>query len=49
MENIKSSKNGHFTAIERTSFSFPARIVQKQNKLVDKILDFVCGIGKYID
>jgi diadenosine tetraphosphate (Ap4A) HIT family hydrolase len=41
--------NSHLTAIERTSISFPARIVQNQNKLVGKILDFGCGIGKDVE
>ena len=41
--------NSHLTAIERTSLSYPARIVQKQNKLVGKILDFGCGIGKDVE
>lgn len=41
--------NTHLTAIERTSLSYPARIIQKQNKLVGKILDFGCGIGKDVE
>ena len=36
----------HLTAIERTTLSYPARIVLNQNKLIGKILDFGCGIGK---
>jgi len=43
------NSNSHLTAIERTSLSFPARIIQKQNKLVGKILDFGCGIGKDVE
>jgi len=43
------NQNSHLTAIERTSLSFPARIIQKQNKLVGKILDFGCGIGKDVE
>lgn len=39
----------HLTAIERTSLSYPARIVQKQNKLLGKILDFGCGLGKDVE
>ncbi len=47
MNNI--NPNSHLTAIERTSLSYPARIVQKQNKLTGKILDFGCGIGKDVE
>ena len=43
------NQNSHLTAIERTSLSFPARIVQTQNKLLGKILDFGCGIGKDVE
>lgn len=43
------NSNSHLTAIERTSLSYPARIVQKQNKLVGKILDFGCGVGKDVE
>ena len=31
------NQNSHLTAIERTSLSYPARIVQKQNKLIGAI------------
>jgi diadenosine tetraphosphate (Ap4A) HIT family hydrolase len=40
------NRNSHLTAIERISLSYPARIIQNQNKLVGKILDFGCGVGK---
>lgn len=43
------NQNSHLTAIERTSLSYPARIVQKQSKLIGKILDFGCGIGKDVE
>jgi SAM-dependent methyltransferase len=43
------NQNSHLTAIERTSLSYPARIIQKQNKLVGNILDFGCGIGKDVE
>ena len=43
------NKNSHLTAIERTSLSYPARIVQKQRKLLGSILDFGCGIGKDVE
>ena len=43
------NSNSHLTAIERTSLSYPARILQKQNKLLGKILDFGCGIGKDVE
>jgi diadenosine tetraphosphate (Ap4A) HIT family hydrolase len=39
----------HLTAIERTTLSYPARIVLNQNKLIGKILDFGCGIGKDVE
>ena len=41
--------NSHLTAIERTSLSYPARIVLNQNKIIGKILDFGCGIGKDVE
>ncbi len=47
MNNL--NPNSHLTAIERTSLSYPARIVEKQNKLLGKILDFGCGIGKDVE
>jgi diadenosine tetraphosphate (Ap4A) HIT family hydrolase len=43
------NQNSHLTAIERTSLSYPARIIQKQNKLIGRILDFGCGIGKDVE
>ena len=45
----KPNPNSHLTAIERTLLSYPARILQKQNKLLGKILDFGCGIGKDVE
>jgi hypothetical protein len=38
------NKNSHLTTIERTSLSYPARILLNQNKISGKILDFDCGI-----
>ena len=43
------NQNSHLTAIERTTLSYPARIVQKQRKLIGRILDFGCGIGKDVE
>jgi diadenosine tetraphosphate (Ap4A) HIT family hydrolase len=43
------NQNSHLTAIERTSISYPARIVQNQNKILGKVLDFGCGIGKDVE
>ena len=40
------NQNSHLTAIERTSLSFPARILLNQKKIKGKVLDFGCGIGK---
>lgn len=49
MGNIKDNNNSHLTAIERTSLSYPARILLNQNKIVGKVLDFGCGIGKDVE
>jgi len=39
----------HFTAKERDSLSFPARIIKERNLLVGEILDFGCGFGKDVE
>ncbi len=39
----------HLTAIERTSLSFPARILKERKKLKGRILDFGCGVGKDVE
>lgn len=49
MENINSNPNSHLTAIERTSLSYPARVLLNQKKIQGKILDFGCGIGKDVE
>lgn len=41
--------NSHLTAIERTSLSYPARIILNQKKIIGKVLDFGCGIGKDVE
>lgn len=41
--------NSHLTAIERTSLSYPARILLNQKKIKGKVLDFGCGIGKDVE
>lgn len=41
--------NSHLTAIERTSLSFPARVLLNQNRIKGKVLDFGCGIGKDVE
>jgi diadenosine tetraphosphate (Ap4A) HIT family hydrolase len=43
------NSNSHLTAIERTSLSYPARIVLNQKKINGKVLDFGCGIGKDVE
>ncbi|MBC5840450.1 HIT domain-containing protein [Flavobacterium sp. F-380] len=43
------NSNSHLTAIERTSLSYPARILLNQKKIKGKILDFGCGIGKDVE
>ena len=47
MSNL--NPNSHLTAIERTSLSYPARILLNQKKIVGKVLDFGCGIGKDVE
>ncbi|MBQ0909482.1 HIT domain-containing protein [Flavobacterium sp. F-328] len=41
--------NSHLTAIERTSLSYPARILLNQKEIKGKVLDFGCGIGKDVE
>lgn len=41
--------NSHLTSIERTSLSYPARILLNQKKISGKVLDFGCGIGKDVE
>lgn len=41
--------NSHLTAIERTTLSYPARVLLNQKRLFGKILDFGCGIGKDVE
>lgn len=43
------NRNSHLTAIERTSLSYPARILLSKNKLLGKVLDFGCGVGKDVE
>ena len=43
------NQNSHLTAIERTSLSYPARILLNQKKIIGKVLDFGCGIGKDVE
>jgi diadenosine tetraphosphate (Ap4A) HIT family hydrolase len=47
MNNL--NPNSHLTAIERTSLSYPARILLNQKKIIGKVLDFGCGIGKDVE
>jgi diadenosine tetraphosphate (Ap4A) HIT family hydrolase len=47
MNNL--NPNSHLTAIERTSLSYPARVLINKNKMKGKILDFGCGIGKDVE
>ena len=46
---IKENINSHLTAIERTSLSYPARIILNKNKIKGKVLDYGCGIGKDVE
>jgi diadenosine tetraphosphate (Ap4A) HIT family hydrolase len=43
------NRNSHLTAIERTSLSYPARILLDQKKIKGKVLDFGCGVGKDVE
>ena len=43
------NSNSHLTAIQRTSLSYPARIILNQKKIIGKVLDFGCGIGKDVE
>lgn len=43
MKKIKN--NPHLTAIERTTLSFPTRILKGRKFLIGDILDFGCGFG----
>jgi diadenosine tetraphosphate (Ap4A) HIT family hydrolase len=43
------NQNSHLTAIERSSLSYPARILLNQKKIKGKVLDFGCGIGKDVE
>lgn len=43
------NSNSHLTAIERTSISYPARILLNQKKIKGTVLDFGCGIGKDVE
>lgn len=43
------NQNSHLTAIERTSLSYPARILLNQKKIRGKVLDFGCGVGKDVE
>ncbi|HET8810344.1 MAG TPA: bifunctional class I SAM-dependent methyltransferase/HIT family protein [Flavobacteriaceae bacterium] len=49
MENLKSNPYSHFTAKERESLSFPAKLLLHKNILTGEILDFGCGFGKDVE
>jgi diadenosine tetraphosphate (Ap4A) HIT family hydrolase len=49
MENLRSNPNSHLTAIQRTSLSFPARILLGENVIQGEVLDYGCGIGKDVE
>lgn len=45
MGNVNTNPNSHLTAKERDKLSYPARLVNDQNLLIGKVLDFGCGYG----
>lgn len=49
MENLKTNRNSHLTAKERTSLSFPAKVLLNKKLLVGEVLDFGCGFGKDVE
>ncbi len=46
---IKQNIYSHFTAKERESLSFPARLLFNKNVLTGEVLDFGCGFGKDVE
>jgi len=49
MENLKSNLYSYFTAKERETLSFPAKLLLNKNKLNGDVLDFGCGFGKDVE
>lgn len=49
MEHIKGNPNSHLTAKDRSSISFPAKILNNKGLIKGDILDFGCGFGKDVD
>lgn len=47
--NQINNPNSHLTAIQRTTLSYPARVLLNQKRMFGKILDFGCGIGKDVE
>lgn len=47
--NQINNPNSHLTAIQRTTLSYPARVLFNQKRMIGKILDFGCGIGKDVE
>ncbi len=48
---MNQSKNefSHFTAMERSALSYPARFLAERYLLRGKVLDFGCGLGKDVE
>jgi diadenosine tetraphosphate (Ap4A) HIT family hydrolase len=49
MGNLKNNSFSHFTAKERDSMSFPAKLILNKNLLKGSILDYGCGFGKDVE
>jgi diadenosine tetraphosphate (Ap4A) HIT family hydrolase len=49
MENLKKNLFCHLTAKERSSLSFPAKLLLNKKLLLGEVLDFGCGFGKDVE
>jgi diadenosine tetraphosphate (Ap4A) HIT family hydrolase len=49
MEHLRVNLYSHFTAKERNTISFPAKILLNQNLILGRTLDFGCGLGKDVE
>lgn len=49
MEHLTKNQYSHFTAKERDTLSFPAKLIRNKKLLLGEILDFGCGFGKDVE